>query len=64
MDATRGPVRIGDLLVTGDTPGGAMRSEAVDVCGVTLHRPGTIISKALEPLAGGTGDILVLLSMQ
>jgi hypothetical protein len=36
----------------------------VSVGGVTIHRPGTIIGKALEPLDKGVGEILVLLSMQ
>lgn len=64
VDATRAPIRIGDLLVTGDKPGTAMRSERIDVGGVRIHRPGTVIGKALEPLASGEGEILVLLSMQ
>jgi hypothetical protein len=29
-----------------------------------FHQPGTIIGKALEPLASGEGEILVLLSLQ
>ncbi len=57
-------IAVGDLLVTSDKPGTAMRSEPIDVAGVKLHRPGTIIGKALEPLAGGEGEILVLLSLQ
>jgi hypothetical protein len=64
VDATRHPIRIGDLLVTSDAPGLAMKSQPVRVGGNRLHRPGTIIGKALEPLAGGTGEILVLLSLQ
>jgi hypothetical protein len=64
VDATRGPIRIGDLLVTSDTPGTAMKSAAIDVAGIPMHRPGTLIGKALEPLAGGQGEILVLLSLQ
>jgi hypothetical protein len=64
VDATRAPIRAGDLLVTSDVPGVAMRSEPVSVAGVQMHRPGTIIGKALEPLAKGTGEILVLLSLQ
>jgi hypothetical protein len=63
-DASRGGIRIGDLLVTSDRPGVAMRSEPIDVAGVKIHRPGTIIGKALEPLPSGAGDILVLLSLQ
>jgi len=57
-------IGVGDLLVTSDTEGEAMKSEAVVVGGRKLHAPGTIISKALEPLDKGTGEILVLLSLQ
>ena len=64
VDATNGPIKIGDLLVTGDKQGFAMKSLPLDVGGVRLHRPGTLIGKALEPLAGGQGEILVLLSLQ
>jgi hypothetical protein len=64
VDATKHPVKIGDLLVTSDVPGYAMLSVPVQVSGISMHRPGTIIGKALEPLAGGRGEILVLLSLQ
>ena len=65
VDATNGPIKIGDLLVTSDKEGVAMKSVPVEVAGgVRMHRPGTLIGKALEPLAGGTGEILVLLSLQ
>jgi hypothetical protein len=64
VDATRTPVRAGDLLVTSDVAGVAMRSEPLSIGGVSMHRPGTIIGKALEPLDKGTGEILVLLSLQ
>lgn len=64
VDATAAPVRIGDLLVTSDKPGVAMRSMPVDVNGIKMHRPGTVIGKALEPLPSGEGEILVLLSLQ
>lgn len=64
VDATRGPIKVGDLLVTSDRRGYAMRSVPVDVSGIALHRPGTIVGKALEPLAEGQGEILVLLSLQ
>ncbi len=64
VDATRAPIMIGDLLVTSGVEGFAMRSDPLNFQGVRLHRPGTIIGKALEPLAKGTGEILVLLSMQ
>jgi hypothetical protein len=64
VDATKHPIRIGDLLVTSDTPGYAMYSEPLTLGGVAIHRPGTIIGKALESLPDGRGEILVLLSMQ
>lgn len=64
VDATRRPINVGDLLVTGEKPGTAMVSEPVDLGGVKLHRPGTLIGKALEPLPSGEGDVLVLLSLQ
>ncbi len=64
VDATNGPINRGDLLVTSDKEGFAMKSVPVEFGGVRLHRPGTLIGKALEPLAGGAGEILVLLSLQ
>lgn len=64
VDANRAAIQIGDLLVTSNIPGVAMKSEPVNVGGVQIHRPGTIVGKALEPLAKGTGEILVLLSLQ
>jgi hypothetical protein len=64
VDASRGPIAIGDLLVTSDVPGVAMKSEALNLGGVSIHRPGTIIGKALEPLPKGKGEILALLSLQ
>ncbi len=64
VDARTRPVHVGDLLVTSDIPGTAMRSDPMDINGRPFHQPGTIIGKALEPLEGDIGEILVLLSMQ
>ena len=64
VDASNGPIKNGDLLVTSDKEGFAMKSVPVEFGGVRMHRPGTLIGKALEPLAQGTGEILVLLSLQ
>jgi len=64
VDATRGPIQVGDLLVTSDVPGMAMKSQPVNMGGIQLHRPGTLVGKALEPLEKGQGTILVLLSLQ
>lgn len=64
VDATSAPIKIGDLLVTSDKEGVAMKSIPINFGGVEIHRPGTLIGKALEPLAKGEGEILVLLSLQ
>ncbi|MEA2326913.1 MAG: hypothetical protein QOE68_1872 [Thermoanaerobaculia bacterium] len=64
VDATHAAIRVGDLLVTGTEPGTAMRSEPLALAGIEIHRPGTVIGKALEPLASGRGEILVLLTLQ
>ncbi|HEV7745303.1 MAG TPA: hypothetical protein VGO56_09945 [Pyrinomonadaceae bacterium] len=64
VDASAGPIQVGDLLVTSDIAGVAKKSEPLSLGGVQIHRPGTLIGKALEPLAKGTGEILVLLSLQ
>jgi hypothetical protein len=64
VDATKAPVHIGDLLVTSDREGYAMKSEPITIGGRQIHAPGTLIGKALEPLEKGTGEILVLLSLQ
>jgi len=61
-DAQDRAISVGDLLVTSDRAGMAMKSEPVNLGDVSLHRPGTIIGKALEPLSEGQGEILVLLS--
>lgn len=64
VDASEHPIAIGDLLVSSPKPGMAMKSMPVDIGGISIHRPGTVIGKALEPLQGGEGEILVLLSLQ
>ncbi len=64
VDASRHPIKIGDLLVSSGKSGLAKKSQPLKVGGALLHRPGTIIGKALEPLAKGQGEILVLLSLQ
>jgi hypothetical protein len=64
VDATRGAIKIGDLLVASDESGVAMKSEPIMIQGRKIHAPGTIIGKALEPLEKGRGEILVLLSLQ
>ena len=64
VDASNASIAAGDLLVTSGRSGYAMKSIPLDVAGAAMHRPGTIVGKALEPLDKGTGEILVLLSLQ
>ncbi|HMG76420.1 MAG TPA: peptidase G2 autoproteolytic cleavage domain-containing protein [Pyrinomonadaceae bacterium] len=64
VDASNGAIHIGDLLVTSDSPGVAMKSEPITIGNRKMHMPGTLIGKALEPLEKGSGKILVLLSLQ
>jgi hypothetical protein len=63
-DATYGTIKIGDLLVTSPTPGYAMVSKPMRVGRESMHRPGTLLGKALEALPDGKGEILVLLTLQ
>jgi len=58
VDATMEAIEIGDLLTTSDTPGHAMKASDYD----RLH--GSIVGKAMEPLTGGKGLILVLVTLQ
>lgn len=64
VDASRAPILVGDLLVTSECGGAAMKSEPLIIGGRKMHAPGTIIGKALQPLPSGTGEILTLLSLQ
>jgi hypothetical protein len=56
VSAENGPIRAGDLLVTASTPGHAMRDDD--------PKPGTIVGKALDALASGTGVVTVLVTLQ
>jgi hypothetical protein len=64
VDAGKTGIHVGDLLVTGGGSGMAMRSVPVKVGEIEMHRPGTILGKALESLPNGRGEILVLLTLQ
>lgn len=57
-DALKGPIAPGDLLTTSTVPGYAMRAENV------ARAQGAIIGKAMTPLRGGRGLVLVLVSLQ
>jgi hypothetical protein len=58
VDATKAPIRPGDLLVSSSTPGHAMR------CPNDRPKAGTVIGKALEGLGKGTGVIQVLVTLR
>lgn len=54
-----GPIQRGDLLTSSSTPGHAMKATSVTIDGQPIHRPGTIIGKAVGSLRSGTGTIEV-----
>ena len=58
VDSQYGAIEVGDLLTTSSTPGHAMK--AVD----PLKAFGTVIGKALRPLAEGQGLIPILIALQ
>jgi hypothetical protein len=57
-DASSNPIRPGDLLTTSETPGYAMK--VTDYA----RAPGAVIGKAMSALDGGTGMVLVLVTLQ
>lgn len=62
--AASGRISPGDLLVTSDIAGVAMKSVPIKFGDASLHRPGTVLGKALESLEEGQAEILVLLTLQ
>jgi hypothetical protein len=56
VDASFGAILPGDLLVSSPTPGHAMREAS--------PLPGTVVGKALEPLASGHGVIRILVMLR
>jgi hypothetical protein len=63
-DASYGPIQRGDLLTSSPTYGHAMKAEPVEIEGIQLYRPGTIIGKAMEPLDKDKGLIQILVLLQ
>jgi hypothetical protein len=64
VDAGYGPIHEGDLLSTSDTPGYAMKAQPVDIGGMQIYRPGTVLGKSMGTLESGTGTIEVLVTLQ
>ena len=61
VSGENGPISVGDLLVTSDTPGHAMRADFSD----PVRLIGAVIGKAMEPFEGpGTGKIKVLVNVK
>jgi hypothetical protein len=58
VDAQYGAIEVGDLLTTSLTPGHAMKADD------PLKAFGTVIGKALRPLAEGQGLIPILIALQ
>ena len=64
VSAENGSIRRGDLLTTSNTPGHAMKADAIRLGEVEFYPPGTIVGKALEELSEGTSVISVLVALQ
>ena len=58
VDAREHPIAVGDLLTTSETAGHAMK--AAD----PARAFGAVIGKALQPLAAGLGEIVILIALQ
>jgi len=58
VDATYGPIAVGDLLTTSQTPGHAMKAQD------PMQAFGAVIGKALQSLEAGTGMIPILVALQ
>jgi hypothetical protein len=58
VDADFGPIKIGDLLTTSNTPGHAMKVSE------PYRALGAVIGKALRPLTSGQGLIPILVALQ
>jgi hypothetical protein len=58
VDADRAPIAVGDLLTSSDTPGHAMK--VAD----PMKAFGSVIGKALRPMASGQGLLPILVALQ
>jgi hypothetical protein len=57
VSAENGPIEVGDLLTTSNTPGHAMKCDDKRKCF------GSLVGKALEPLDKGTGTVIALVML-
>ena len=58
VDASYGPIEVGDLLTTSDTPGHAMKADD------PFKAFGSVIGKALHPLKAGQALLPILIALQ
>ncbi len=58
VSTENGPIQVGDLLVSSSTPGVAMRGSDPSAC------VGSVVGKAMEPLADGTGVIAAQVTLR
>jgi hypothetical protein len=64
VDASYGAIHPGDVLTTSPNPGYAMKAEPVDIGGIKIYRPSTVLGKAMGTLESGTAVIEVLVTLQ
>lgn len=64
VDAGYSPIKREDLLTAYTTPVHVMKAQSVNIRGVEIYRPGTIIEKVLEPVESDTGLIGVFVMLQ
>lgn len=62
--AAGGAILVGDLLTSAGVTGYVARASTVLVDGAAMAAPGTVLGKALEPLAEGDGLIYVYVTLQ
>ncbi|MCX5669161.1 MAG: hypothetical protein NTX89_03465 [Candidatus Omnitrophica bacterium] len=58
VNTENGPIEIGDLLVTSNKPGYAMKAD------INKLKPGMVLGKAMESLKNGEGKIIVWITLQ
>jgi hypothetical protein len=63
VDASYRAIHPGDVLTTSSTPGYAMKAEPVDIAGVEIYKPSTVLGKSLGTLETGTGMIEVIVTL-
>jgi hypothetical protein len=64
VDASYGAIHPGDILTSSNTPGFAMKAQPVNIGGVEIYKPSTVLGKAMGSLESGTGTIEVLVTLQ